>query len=325
MPWVIATSIVFDLIFGDPRNVPHPVRGIGKLARALERIFRNLCSSERMAGILTSGFVYAISFLIPYWILLYAEKIHWLFGAFLSAITIYTTIAIRDMIDHSKEVFKALAQNDLVSAREKVSRIVARDTTHLNESEIVRACLESTAESLVDGITAPLFYAVFGGAAWAMLYRSINTLDSLFGYKNELYRRFGNFPARIDDIANFIPARITSYVLVFSSFCLGYNFKNSLYILRRDGRKHPSPNSGLAEAAVAGALEIQLGGTNRYGGKENVKPKLGDRHRNLKMEQILQTNRLIVLSSILTAGFYILLYSAGSAAVIFWKEWKTNL
>ncbi|PJZ57375.1 adenosylcobinamide-phosphate synthase CbiB [Leptospira barantonii] len=317
MPWIIATSIVFDLIFGDPRNLPHPVRAIGKLARSSERIFRNLCSSERIAGILTSVSIYSVSFWIPYWMIFYADKIHWVLGAFLSAVTIYTTIAIRDMIDHSKDVYEALIQNDLVSAREKVSRIVARDTEHLNRSEIIRACIESTAESLVDGITAPLFYAVLGGPAWAMFYRSINTLDSLFGYKTELYRKFGNFPARMDDIANFLPARITSYVLVFASFLLGYNFRNSFYILRRDGQKHPSPNSGFAEAAVAGALEIQLGGTNFYGGKENVKPTLGNPDQELKIEQILQTNRLILLSSLLTAGFYVLLYVL---VAMIWKE-----
>ncbi|TGK14931.1 adenosylcobinamide-phosphate synthase CbiB [Leptospira kmetyi] len=322
MPWIIATSIVFDLIFGDPRNLPHPVRAIGKLARSLERIFRSFCRSERIAGILTSLLVYSVSFWVPFYVVFYADKVHWILGAFLSAVIVYTTIAIRDMIDHSKEVYEALSQNDLVSAREKVSRIVARDTENLDESEIIRACLESTAESLVDGITAPLFYAVLGGPAWAMFYRSVNTLDSLFGYKNELYKKFGNFPARMDDIANFLPARITSCILVFASFLLGYNFKNSLYILRRDGRKHPSPNSGLAEAAVAGALEIQLGGINFYGGKENVKPKLGDPNRELKLEQILETNRLIVVSSLLTAGFYILLYSI---AATFWKEWKLHV
>lgn len=322
MPWIIATSIVFDLIFGDPRNLPHPVRAIGKLARGLERIFRSFCRSERIAGILTSLLVYSVSFWVPFYVVFYADKVHWILGAFLSAVIVYTTIAIRDMIDHSKEVYQALSQNDLVSAREKVSRIVARDTENLDESEIIRACLESTAESLVDGITAPLFYAVFGGPAWAMFYRSVNTLDSLFGYKNELYKKFGNFPARMDDIANFLPARITSCILVFASFLLGYNFKNSLYILRRDGRKHPSPNSGLAEAAVAGALEIQLGGINFYSGKENVKPKLGDPNRELKLEQILETNRLIVVSSLLTAGFYILLYSI---AATFWKEWKLHV
>ncbi|EKO32582.1 putative cobalamin biosynthesis protein CobD [Leptospira santarosai str. CBC379] len=233
--------------------------------------------------------------------------------------TIYTTIAIRDMIDHSKEVYDALLQTDLPLARAKVSRIVARDTQNLDEAEIIRACVESVAESLVDGIAAPLFYAVFGGPSWAMFYRSINTLDSLFGYKDDRYRKFGSFPAKIDDLANYLPARVTSYILVFSSMILGYNFKNSLYILHRDGRKHPSPNSGLTEAAVAGALEIQLGGTNFYNGIRNVKPKLGDVKKEFRTEQILQVNKLVLLSSILTAGFYMFIYST---CVWFWEEWK---
>ncbi|UOG28940.1 adenosylcobinamide-phosphate synthase CbiB [Leptospira noguchii] len=309
MPWGIAISILVDLILGDPKNLPHPVRAIGKLARTLEKFFRNNCSSEAVAGILTSCFVYLISFIIPFLFVQFVNQLHWILGEFLSIIIIYTTIAIRDMINHSKEVYDALVQTDISLARKKVSKIVARDTESLSESEIIRACVESTAESLVDGITTPLFYAVFGGPAWAMLYRSINTLDSLFGYKNKKYLRFGSFPARMDDLANYLPARITSYILVFSSFFLGYNFKNSLYILKRDGKKHPSPNSGLTEAAVAGALEIQLGGINFYSGVQNIKPKLGDQKKEFQIEQILQTNKLILLSSILTFTFYVLIYS----------------
>ncbi|WP_032921914.1 adenosylcobinamide-phosphate synthase CbiB [Leptospira santarosai] len=319
MPWIIIPAIVLDLIFGDPRNAPHPVRTIGKLARASEKFFRTRCNSERTAGILTSCWVYILSFSIPFLLVQFSNKLHWVLSSFFSIMTIYTTIAIRDMIDHSKEVYDALLQTDLPLARAKVSRIVARDTQNLDEAEIIRACVESVAESLVDGIAAPLFYAVFGGPSWAMFYRSINTLDSLFGYKDDRYRKFGSFPAKIDDLANYLPARVTSYILVFSSMILGYNFKNSLYILHRDGRKHPSPNSGLTEAAVAGALEIQLGGTNFYNGIRNVKPKLGDAKKEFRTEQILQVNKLVLLSSILTAGFYMFIYST---CVWFWEEWK---
>ncbi|MBE8364842.1 adenosylcobinamide-phosphate synthase CbiB [Leptospira borgpetersenii] len=319
MPWIITLSIVLDLIFGDPRNTPHPVRVIGKFARISEKFFRAHCNSERFAGILTSCCVYTFSFSIPFFLIQFSNKLHWILASFFSITTIYTTIAIRDMIDHSKEVYDALAQTNLSLARVKVSRIVARDTKNLNQPEIIRACVESIAESLVDGITAPLFYAVFGGPSWAMFYRSINTLDSLFGYKNNRYRKFGSFPARMDDLANYLPARITCYILVFSSLVLGYNFKNSLYTLHRDGRKHPSPNSGLTEAAVAGALEIQLGGINFYNGIQNVKPKLGDNKKELRIEQILQANKLVLLSSILTAGFYVLIYSI---VVWLWEEWK---
>ncbi|TGM98178.1 adenosylcobinamide-phosphate synthase CbiB [Leptospira yasudae] len=320
MPWIIAASIVFDLILGDPRNAPHPVRIIGKFARTSEIFFRSVFRSERIAGVFTSCSIYLPSFFIPFVFIRFAETTHWILGTFLSAITIYTTIAIRDMIDHSREVYDALVQKNLPLARERVSRIVARDTKDLEEPEIIRACVESTSESLVDGITAPLFYAAFGGPAWAMLYRSINTLDSLFGYKNERYRMFGGFPARMDDIANYIPARITSCVLVFSSWVLGYNFKNSFYILLRDGRKHPSPNSGLVEAAAAGALELQLGGINFYDGVKSEKPKLGDFKKEFRVEHILQANRLILLSSLFTACVYILIYFL-SAWV--WKEWIT--
>ncbi|EMO77440.1 putative cobalamin biosynthesis protein CobD [Leptospira kirschneri str. 200801925] len=211
MPWNVAVSVLVDLILGDPKNFPHPVRAIGKLARVLEKFFRNNCSSEEVAGILTSCLVYLISFIIPFLFVQLANQLHWILGELLTVMIVYTTIAIRDMIDHSKEVYDALVQTDLSLARKKVSRIVARDTESLSESEIIRACVESTAENLVDGITAPLFYAISGGPAWALLYRSINTLDSLFGYKNKKYLRFGNFPARMDDFSKLFTCK--NYIL----------------------------------------------------------------------------------------------------------------
>ncbi|AOP36541.1 cobalamin biosynthesis protein [Leptospira tipperaryensis] len=308
MPWIVSISLLVDWILGDPRNFPHPVRAIGKLARFLEERIRSNVRSEIFSGILTSIAVYTISFFLPYFLIRSAEALHWIAGTILSVFIIYTTIALRDLLDHTEEVYKALLKQDLVKARERVSRIVARDTEDLEEPEIIRACIESTAESLVDGVTSPLFFAVFGGAPWAMFYRSINTLDSLFGYKNDKYRDFGWFPARVDDIANYIPARITSHLIVVSSFLLGQDAKTAFKILYRDGRKHPSPNSGLAEATVAGALKIQLGGTNYYHGIKNVKPILGDVKEELKINHIVDANRLIVLSSLLTMLTYFAIY-----------------
>lgn len=184
--------------------------------------------------------------------------------------------------------------------------LVGRDTQNLSRSEIVRACVESVAESLVDGVTAPLFFAIFGGPAWAVLYRSVNTLDSLFGHKNQLYEKFGTFPARIDDCANFLPARLTAPMVSLSSAILFMNPIRSFRILLRDGRKHPSPNSGLAEAAVAGALGVRLGGINYYQGIKSEKPFLGDEKDSLSSIHILRANRIIFITSILSCIFFLI-------------------
>jgi adenosylcobinamide-phosphate synthase len=178
--------------------------------------------------------------------------------------------------------------------------IVGRDTANLDEAGVARAAVESVAESMVDGVTAPLFFAVLGGPLAALLYKAINTMDSMFGYKNERYLKFGWAAARLDDLANFVPARITSLMIPAAAFLLRLDSRGSLFILLRDRLKHASPNSGHTEAAVAGALGVQLGGANRYFGKMISKPAIGDAARPIAPQDILRANRLMLLSSALT-------------------------
>ncbi|TGK38716.1 adenosylcobinamide-phosphate synthase CbiB [Leptospira andrefontaineae] len=308
--WILPASLLLDLGFGDPQGFPHPVRFIGKFARYMEKLTRKYISSERFAGIITALSVYSLSSIFPWLIIEIFRHLHPFLGELVSAFIIYTSIALKDLLDHSKDVYSALQENDIAKARTMVGRIVGRDTVNLEEPEIVRAGLESVGESLVDGITAPLFFAALGGPAFAMLYRSINTLDSLFGYKNNTYLKFGWASARMDDLANYIPARLTAPILCISSAILGFHPLRSFKILIRDGKKHPSPNSGLCEAALAGALKIQLGGRNYYSGIPSEKPKLGDPDRKLVPNLILDANRIIFLTSILSSILFLGLVQA---------------
>ncbi|EMK01752.1 adenosylcobinamide-phosphate synthase CbiB [Leptospira sp. WS58.C1] len=305
--WIIPASLLLDLGLGDPQGSPHPVRLIGKFARYMEKVTRKYIVSEKIAGIMTAFSVYSISFIFPWIIIFIFRYIHPFLAELASAFIIYTSIALKDLLDHSKDVYSALCEKDLDKARFMVARIVGRDTENLEEPEIVRAGLESVGESLVDGITAPLFFAAIGGPSLAMLYRSINTLDSLFGYKNQAYLNFGWISARMDDLANYIPARLTAPILCISSAILGFYPLRSFKILIRDGRKHPSPNSGLCEAALAGALKIQLGGRNYYSGVPSDKPKLGDPDRKLVPNLILDANKIIFLTSIFSSGLFLCL------------------
>jgi adenosylcobinamide-phosphate synthase len=211
-------------------------------------------------------------------------------------VAIYTTVAARDLARHSMAVYRPLAGGDLAAAREAVGMIVGRDTGGLDAAGVARAAVESVAESTVDGVTAPLFYAMVAGPAGAMVYRAINTLDSMFGHKSERYLHFGCAAARIDDVANYIPARLTAPLIALAAAGRG-RCGRSLRILWRDGRKHESPNSGLAEAAMAGALGVELGGTNYYQGEALAKPTIGDAESPLAAGHIGRANGLMFASA----------------------------
>jgi adenosylcobinamide-phosphate synthase len=236
-----------------------------------------------------------------------ATLLHPWLGSLVSILLLYTTIAPRDLVRHSTEVYTPLAAGDLPEARRRVGMIVGRDTAALDEAGVARATVESVAESMVDGVTAPLFFAVLGGPMGAMLYKAINTMDSMFGYKNERYRAFGWAAARLDDLANFLPARLTSLMIPAAAFLLRFDAKGSFSILLRDRRKHASPNSGHTEAAVAGALGVQLGGPSPYFGRMVEKPTLGEAVRSIEPQDILRANRLMLLSSAITLLFFFIL------------------
>ena len=295
----ILIAIVLDQLFGDPRWLPHPVRIIGAACSGCERFTRAVLPPFA-AGICSVILILALTGATTWGVVAGATILHPWLGNAASILLLYTTIAPRDLVRHSTEVYTALGDGNLAKARERVGMIVGRDTAELDEAGVARAAVESVAESMVDGVTAPLFFALLGGPVAAMLYKAVNTMDSMFGYKNAQYLKFGWAAARLDDLANFIPARLTSLMIPAAAFPLRLDPKRSLLILLRDRFAHASPNSGHTEAAVAGALGVQLGGPNSYFGTVLEKPTIGDPTRPLEPLDILRANRLMLLSSALT-------------------------
>jgi adenosylcobinamide-phosphate synthase len=296
----ITIAFAADLLIGDPKNYPHPVNIIAHLAYRVESFSRNTFSNLKLSGILTTITVVSLSYSVIWLVIRGFSNIHpWLGGA-VSVYFIYASLSVRSLFDESRPVLNYLKETNLIKAREILSNIVGRDTGNLEKKEIVRATVETVAESTVDGIIAPLFFALIGGAPLAIAYKAINTMDSLFGYKNDSYRDFGWASARLDDLANWFPARLALPIIAVSACLCGLSGKNSLSMAMRDGNKHPSPNSGFPEAAVAGALGVRLGGTSLYSGKINVKPYIGDDLRELELSDITQCHKIMFLSSLLS-------------------------
>ena len=295
----IATAFIVDLLLGDPKNYPHPVKIIARLAYGMEIFTRKIFSNLKLAGIVTTVTVVVTSFLIVWMVIQGLNQLHPWLGLTASIFFIYTTLSIRSLFDESRPILQFLKETNIIKARESLSRIVGRDTANLKESEIVRATIETVAESTVDGIIAPLLFSLLGGAPLAVAYKAINTMDSLFGYKNKTYRDFGWAPARLDDLANWVPARLALPVISIGAVVCGLSGKKSLAIALRDGSKHPSPNSGLPEAAMAGALGVRLGGASFYSGQLNEKPFIGDNLRELELSDITQSQKIMFTASLL--------------------------
>lgn len=296
---VMVIAYLLDLVIGDPYSFPHPVRFIGNLIRFTEGKIRIIFKSKKqlkIGGVLlwtiTVGFTALVTNLI-----LNLLCINNIFYVIIASIILYTTLSTKCLADEAKKIYEVLKTGDIEKSRKQLSYIVGRDTTSLNENEIIRATVETVAENTVDGIISPMMYGFIGGPVLAMAYKAINTLDSMVGYKNEKYGDIGFASAKIDDISNFIPARITPFFMMIASFILGFNSKKSIKIAMRDRKNHKSPNCAYAEGAVAGALEVQLGGTNMYFGEKVYKPTIGDKDRDLEAEDILRTNKIMYLTS----------------------------
>ncbi|WP_018924545.1 adenosylcobinamide-phosphate synthase CbiB [Salsuginibacillus kocurii] len=273
---IIAAAILLDLVIGDPRWLPHPVVLIGKFISYIEQR-GNHGSHRRRNGIILAVSVSILVLFITCTLVVTAYYIHPLAGAAVEIHLISTTIAIKGLRAAALNVYVPLVQGDVVEARQQVSMIIGRDTDHLPEDEIARGAVETVAENTVDGITAPLFWALVGGAPLAMVYRAVNTLDSMVGYKNETYGQYGWASAKTDDVINWLPARLTAFTMWLASFFIkGSNRNQAWKITVRDAQKHPSPNSGWPEAMTAGLLGIQLGGVNYYDGEKSVRAVLGD-------------------------------------------------
>jgi len=298
----ILVAYLLDLAMGDPPWLPHPVRFWGRVISWWEKEIMPRISSpgyQRVWGTVFALTVLLFAFAASWGSIYVLAKINPLLGAILSIYLISTTVTTHELGTAAKRVKEALLDGNLGQARNKVGEIVARDTGNLPKRELVRATVESVAENTVDGIIAPIFYAFLGGAPLAMLYRAANTLDSRLGYKNMPYRYWGWASARIDDILNYVPARLSHLIIPAAAFALGKHPTGWLTI-RRDGRKHPSPNSGIPEAGMAGALGVRLGGYNYYQGRREFRPYLGDDNKVLDTFTIKEAVRISYLSSMLT-------------------------
>lgn len=275
-----------DLAFGDPRWLPHPVRGIGWLITQLEPLCRRL--PLRLGGVVLWLLIVGVT-TATVWLTLPWLAIYW----------IWTFLAVRDLDVQAMRVITALRDKDLATARKRLSMIVGRDTAALDEPEILRATVETVAESLSDGIVGPLFYLALFGPAGMAAFKAASTLDSMCGYRNERYREFGWTSARFDDIANFIPARLSVLLVATGALFLGYDARAALRVAWRDGRSQPSPNSGYPEAAFAGALGVRLGGLNFYQGVPSQKATLGDARRPLSFEVFSGARKILYATSAL--------------------------
>jgi adenosylcobinamide-phosphate synthase len=300
-PYILITALALDFILGDPRRLPHPVVGIGRMISALEKLFRRLFQNERLGGVLLLATVVGMTYLLAALLLMGAYAVSPYAGFAVAAVLAWTCLAARSLHRESKLVADRLIAGDLEGARHFLSRIVGRDTEHLDEPEIWRALVETVAENTSDGVIAPLFYLMLGGPALGLAYKAVNTLDSMVGYKNERYRRFGWASARFDDVANWGPARITGTLMTAVAPLLGLSGRNAMRIMFRDGRNHSSPNSGIPEAAAAGALGVRLGGANRYSGVLVEKPTIGDSTDDLSVESYRGAVRLMYASTALFA------------------------
>lgn len=297
----IGLAVLLDFLIGDPYWFPHPIIYIGKLIKFLENFFRKRCKAERnlkVSGGVIVIIVIGMSFLIPYFILYITKDFFWIHHV-LNIIIIWTTLAARCLHKEGIKVYESLKSGDLEDARLKLSYIVGRETKELTEKEVIRADVETIAENTADGVIAPLLFAMIGGAPLAMLYKGVNTMDSMLGYMNEKYKHIGFFPAKTDDVFNYIPARITGILICLAAPITGGNIFQSFKIMMRDRKNHKSPNCGYPEAAAAGALRIQIGGTNTYFGEVMTKPTIGDPINKLTLKHIKYTVELMYFAEVI--------------------------
>lgn len=312
----IVAGFILDLIFGDPHWLPHPICLIGNLIGFLEKNLRRLLAPGKTAlllgGALMVVIVLSLSYAVPYAVLMLAEQVNpWLRFA-LETVMFYQIFATKCLRDESMKVYTALHNNDLEDARVKLSWIVGRDTKELTAEEVTKGAVETVAENTADGIIAPMFYMFIGGAPLAFLYKGINTMDSMVGYKNDKFLYFGRCAAKLDDVANFIPARITGILMILASYFLNMNAAGAWKIFWRDRYNHLSPNSAMTESVTAGALNIQLGGDHYYFGKLVHKDTIGDNIRPVVAEDIVAVNNLLYMTAVISLLLFSLVYLVNS-------------
>jgi len=296
--FIIAFAI--DLVFGELDYPFHPIRLMGHFITGFQKLIRKESDSprvEQVKGLLMWAGLVALTGVIVLFLLMIPKPFAYIIRIYL----IYSVISVGSLKNEAMKVYKPLKNKDLEEARFKLSYIVGRDTKQLSEDEVLKASIETVSENTSDGSIAPMFYLLIGGPLAAFIYKSINTMDSMVGYKNDKYLNFGRFPAKLDDVANYIPARITALYLLLASSLLQMNSGNGYRVMKRDANKHKSPNAGYPESVTAGCLEIELGGDGLYFGKRIEKASLGDPIRPVKAEDIVASCKMLYVSSIFFA------------------------
>lgn len=309
-------GFVLDFLLGDPQSAWHPICLIGYLISFTEKITRKLFpktkTGERIAGTVCALIVVTVSTAIPALILYVTYHVWFWLGVAAESILCYFVLAAKTLKKESSNVAAALQTEGLEAGRKAVGRIVGRDTAQLSETGVIKAAVETVAENYADGVAAPLLYLILAGGAGGFLYKSINTMDSMLGYKNEQYQNFGWFPAHLDDVANYIPARLAALFLILAAPLCGCDGKMAWKIFRRDRYKHASPNSAQTESAAAGALHVQLAGDAWYFGELHKKPWIGDDIRLIELEDIARINRMMYAAAVLA----LLVFGGIKAAIL---------
>ena len=299
--WAVLGGFVLDALFGDPAWLPHPVVYMGKAIAKLEKFLRprlpKTPQGELLGGAIVAFCLPVGTFLLTGLVCWGAARLHPLLGLAVQMFWCGQALAARGLVQESTNVYKELKKPDLPGARKAVSRIVGRDTAELTAEGVTKAAVETVAENASDGVIAPLLYMLIGGAPLALTYKAINTMDSMLGYKNEKYLYFGRVPAKLDDVANYIPSRLAGLLWVAAAAFTHNDAKGAWKIWRRDRRRHASPNSAQTESACAGALGVQLAGPAYYFGQYYPKLTIGDALRPIEPEDILRANRMMYVAS----------------------------
>lgn len=292
----LTAGFILDFILGDPEGLWHPVQGIGSvisfLEKSIRKVFPKTRTGERIGGALLVVLTLAVSVSVPGILLLAAGRISPVLLFLAEVLFTWQMLAVKSLRKESCRVYDALEQEGLPAGRKAVSRIVGRDTERLTEDGVIKAAVETVAENTSDGVVAPLFYLFLAGPLGGFFYKAVNTMDSMVGYQNERYQYFGTAAARLDDVMNWIPARLSALFMVLSALPCGYSVREAWRIYRRDRRNHKSPNAAQTEAVMAGALGIRLAGDAWYFGKRYPKPFIGDASRPVEREDILRAGRL---------------------------------
>lgn len=302
LPLVI--GFVLDLMLGDPGWLYHPVRLMGHLITGAQRIIRRCFfktpGGERAGGAALVLVVLGAGTAVPAWILWASYRWNFWLGIVIESFMCYQILAVKSLKTESDKVFQALEEGDLEAARKSVSMIVGRDTRNLTEEGVIKAAVETVAENTSDGVTAPMFYMALGGAVLGFAYKAVNTMDSMVGYKNERYRYFGTAAARLDDVVNYLPARLSAGCMILGSALTRMDVKNACRVYLRDRKKHKSPNAAQTESVMAGALGVELAGDAWYFGTLYQKPTIGDPLREIEPEDIRKAHKLLYATAALS-------------------------